>query len=73
MNLIEQFQAGDEDGNLYTVCVYEHPNLHRPLAGRAAEKPGRTEYFLDTGEDVNPESDDIFRIVQTDTLIARIR
>lgn len=48
----------DEDGNVFTVVVW-----------RGSPKPGRTFYTLDNGTPVQFESNSVFKIVPTGTLL----
>lgn len=67
-----QFQAEADDGTLYTVVEWTTFSEYRPLSGAPQWVRGAREYRLSTGGHVNPVSDGVYQIFDTDEII-RVR
>src|SRR5215216_5676456 len=67
LHLLETFLAKDDRGVAYKICGYEHlVQTPSPAASPDHWEPtGVAEYKLTSGEHVEPESDDLFRVAAT--------
>ncbi|OEZ92185.1 hypothetical protein JAB9_47520 [Janthinobacterium sp. HH107] len=63
--LVGNFQALSQDGNVYEVHIYQSFTEVRTMSGTGRAR-GSKRYALSTGEHVNPISDTEFSIVWKD-------
>ncbi|MGF6976372.1 hypothetical protein QFZ94_004822 [Paraburkholderia sp. JPY465] len=69
--ITDQFQAKDDNGNVYGVVVHQDRIDTSDLSGRSSLL-GMKEFRLSDGRSVNRISETEFEIVQTRTKIKRI-
>lgn len=72
MRQTREFKCADEAGNIYTIVELQNTKKHRPLSGPAQTVLGKRHLFTNTGQHVTEVSEGIFKIIETDTLIARL-
>jgi hypothetical protein len=73
LHLLETFFAKDNRGVAYKICGYEHlvQAPSPPVFQQQWEPAGVVEYKLTSGEHVEPESDDMFRVSTTGLRLKR--
>jgi hypothetical protein len=69
----DRFEAKDDGGRLYTVVEYQLIIESTPVSGPTSIMKGTKELFLANGHNVNYIDDDTFEVVETDTIIRRVR
>lgn len=68
----DQFEAQDDEGNLYTVIEYQLVIESEPISGPSSIMKGTKELFLGNGRAVNYIDDDTFEVVETEKIIRRV-
>lgn len=69
---IARYECEDDGLNEYVVVEFQHFTEWRPVKGPEQEVPGKLEYLLSDGRDVDRVDDNTFRIVASGTVIRRI-
>ena len=69
----DRFKAVDGIGEEFTVIEYREVREQRDLEGKISTTYGLPRLALDDGSAVTPIDDELFKIVQTKTIIRRVR
>lgn len=74
MEEVDRIECADDEGNRYTVVIYQSFKTFRPLSGPPRKVPGIKDARLLGGGHVNVSDDEMntFQILETDTIIRRI-
>ena len=70
--LIDRFEAVSDDGQQFTVDVYQDVTTTRTLNGAASQIRGLKRVALSDGRDVNRIDEKTFKIVSTDQVIRKV-
>ena len=69
---IDRFEAVSDDGEMFTVIVYQELRESRSLTGSSWSK-GLPRLFLSDGKAVNEVDPETFKIVETNQIIRKVR
>jgi len=70
--LIDEFEAESDEGEIYTVLTYQRVIETRLLSGEVRESRGAKRFILNDGSPVNWIDEKTFKIVLTDQVIRKI-
>lgn len=70
--LIDSFEAVSDDGQTFSVLMYQRMTEHRPLSGPVQQIRGSKRLALSDGRAVNSIDDNTFRIVVGGIIIRKV-